>query len=69
MRNAQVLTLRDIQKSNNIDAPEQQQFRSHGGAVLPAVLAQMLDACVREDETFAHAAQLHCLIPLFTRSW
>jgi len=30
---------------------------------LPAVLAQMLDACVREDETFAHAAQLALLDP------
>jgi hypothetical protein len=43
--------------------PNNSNFDLTAAPCLPAVLAQMLDACVREDETFAHAAQLALLDP------
>ncbi len=43
--------------------PNNSNFDLMAAPCLPAVLAQMLDACVREDETFAHAAQLALLDP------
>jgi HD-like signal output (HDOD) protein len=43
--------------------PNNKNFDLVAAPCLPAVLAQMLDASVREDETFAHAAQLVLLDP------
>lgn len=44
--------------------PNNRHFDLMAAPCLPAVLAQMLDASVREDETFAHAAQLALLDPV-----
>jgi signal transduction histidine kinase/HD-like signal output (HDOD) protein len=43
--------------------PNNRNFDLFAAPCLPTVLAQMLDASVREDETFAHAAQLALLDP------
>ena len=47
-----------------MSSPDGIRFDLAAAACLPQVLEQLLDASVREEETFAHAAQLALLDPV-----